>query len=220
MAQVFPILGAGVGICWRRYALFLAQVGFLVGDLRRKTGSYALQWRRSHSFFLTCTKNLLHLRQHILTPAPRAILVPSTPASKNHRHLHQHIPRPTAQVCPILGAGMPYSWRRWGFWWGTCAAKRAPTHYSGAGPAPFSSPAPKTISTCARKPTHLHHVVGKVKRSKKNSDCAKNRLHPRQEPSKSHQHLRRNSLRPFSASFLPFLFLPPLPDSHLSRRPQ
>ena len=47
---------------WRRYALFLAQVGFLVGDLRRKMGSYALQWRRSLPFFLTCAKKPLHLR--------------------------------------------------------------------------------------------------------------------------------------------------------------
>ena len=37
----------------RRYDLFLAQVGFLVGDLRRKTGSYALRWRRSPPIFLT-----------------------------------------------------------------------------------------------------------------------------------------------------------------------
>ena len=56
--------------------------------------------------------------------------------------------RPMAQVCPVLGAGMPHSWRRWGFWWGTCAAKWAPTHYTGAGPHPFSSPAPKHPYTC------------------------------------------------------------------------
>ena len=59
---------------WRRYARLLAQVWFLVGDLRRKTGFYALLWRRSSPFFLTCAKNhprtidtctniSLHLRQ-------------------------------------------------------------------------------------------------------------------------------------------------------------
>ena len=45
----------------RRYDLFLAQVGFLVGDLRRKMGSYALHWRRSPPFFLTCAKIPIHL---------------------------------------------------------------------------------------------------------------------------------------------------------------
>ena len=52
---------------WRRYAPFLAQVGFLVGDLRRKMGSYALHWRRSPPFFLTCANIPLHLRQNIGT---------------------------------------------------------------------------------------------------------------------------------------------------------
>ena len=59
------------------------------------------------------------------------------------------------QVGPILGAGIPHSWRRWVFWWGTCAAKRAPTHYSGAGPHPFSSPAPTYPYTCANIPLYL-----------------------------------------------------------------
>ena len=64
---------------WRRYTPFLAQVGFLVGDLRRKMGSYALHWRRSPPFFLTCANIPLHLRQkhrHLRpnthTPAPRS----------------------------------------------------------------------------------------------------------------------------------------------------
>ena len=56
----------------RRYDLFLAQVGFLVGDLRRKMGSYALRWRRSPPIFLTCAKNHRHLRQKAYTPAPRS----------------------------------------------------------------------------------------------------------------------------------------------------
>ena len=47
---------------WRRYALLLAQVRFWVGDLRRKTVSYVLQWRRSRPFFLTCANIPLHLR--------------------------------------------------------------------------------------------------------------------------------------------------------------
>ena len=105
-APTYPqAYGAGMPYSWRRYALFLAQVGFLVGDLRRKTGSYALQWCRSRPFFLTCAKNHQHLRQKAHTPAPRggkgekeqkkqrlcqepptpaprAIQEPSTPASK------------------------------------------------------------------------------------------------------------------------------------------
>ena len=38
----------------------------MVGDLRRKTGSYALHWRRSPPFFLTCA----NIPQHSPTPAP------------------------------------------------------------------------------------------------------------------------------------------------------
>ena len=38
-------------------------MGFLVGDLRRKMGSYALQWRKSRPFFLTCAQKSIHLRQ-------------------------------------------------------------------------------------------------------------------------------------------------------------
>ena len=68
MAQVYLVLGAGEHHSWRRWTPFLAQVGFLVGDLRRKTGSYALQWRRSRPFFLTCASILLHLRQKAKKP--------------------------------------------------------------------------------------------------------------------------------------------------------
>ena len=45
MVQVGPVPGAGGHLGtkgkgpWRRYTQFLAQVGFLVGDLRRKMGS-------------------------------------------------------------------------------------------------------------------------------------------------------------------------------------
>ena len=49
----------------RRYDLFLAQVGFLVGGLRRKMGSYALRWRRSPPIFLTCAKKPIHLRRAV-----------------------------------------------------------------------------------------------------------------------------------------------------------
>ena len=70
----------------RRYDLFLAQVGFLVGDLRRKMGSYALHWRRSSPFFLTCANIPLHLRQ-------------------KYRHLHRDPAAPapkTSAPAPIL----------------------------------------------------------------------------------------------------------------------
>ena len=67
-----PVRSMGFPNSWRRYALFLAQVGFLVGDLRRKMGSNALQWRRSPPIFLTCVKNHRHLRQKAYTPAPRS----------------------------------------------------------------------------------------------------------------------------------------------------
>ena len=72
LVQKCPFPGAGGPHSWRRYTTFLAQVGFLVGNLRRKTGSYALQWRRSPPFFLTCANIPLHLRQHTPIPAPRS----------------------------------------------------------------------------------------------------------------------------------------------------
>ena len=56
---------------------------------------------------------------------------------------------------PILGAGTPHSWRRWGFGWGTCATAGHRTTIRGAGPHPFSSPAPKHPYTCAKTPLHL-----------------------------------------------------------------
>ena len=81
---------------------------------------------------------------------------------------------PAAQVLPLSGAGAPHSWRRWVFWWGTCTAKRSPTRSSGAGPHPFSSPAPKTIGTCAnpfsRKPSGLQSI-----------DCQEILTEPRQD---------------------------------------
>ena len=62
-----------------------------------------------------------------------------------------------AQVRPMLGAGTCSSWRRCDFGVGTCAAKRAYTQSSGAGVAPFSTPAPPTPDTCSTRPRHLLH---------------------------------------------------------------
>ena len=56
MEQVCGFIGAGQHLFWRRWAAFLAQVGFLGWDLRRKSWFCALCWRRSSPFFLTCAK--------------------------------------------------------------------------------------------------------------------------------------------------------------------
>ena len=48
--------GAGGCSIWRRCRGMVAQVCFFPGDLRRKTGSYALQRRRSSPKSLTCAK--------------------------------------------------------------------------------------------------------------------------------------------------------------------
>ena len=58
-------------------------------------------------------------------------------------------------VFPQLGAGPRPHWRWWVFGRGTCTAKRAPTHSDGAGPHPFSPPAPKPPSACAKNRYHL-----------------------------------------------------------------
>ena len=50
---------------WRKWWIFLAQVCFLGGDLRRKSGSCALQWRMSYLFFHTCATNLGDLRHQL-----------------------------------------------------------------------------------------------------------------------------------------------------------
>ena len=60
-----------------------------------------------------------------------------------------------AQVLHPFGAGAASFWRRCGFWVGTCARKWTCTHCSGAGLAPFSTPAPFTPRTCATKAPHL-----------------------------------------------------------------
>ena len=48
----------------------MAQVWKKGWDLRRKTGPYALQWRRSPQKNHTCANNTRHLRQKGPTPAP------------------------------------------------------------------------------------------------------------------------------------------------------
>ena len=49
-----------------------------MGDLRRKTGSYALQWHRSRPFFLTCANITLHLRQKAKMPIHLCYVVGKT----------------------------------------------------------------------------------------------------------------------------------------------
>ena len=49
----------------------VAQVGFLGGDLRRKSWFCDLEWCRSPPFFLTCGNIPRHLRQKCQGPAPR-----------------------------------------------------------------------------------------------------------------------------------------------------
>ena len=59
------------------------------------------------------------------------------------------------QVCGFTSAGQHLFWRRWDFEGGTCAANRGSVHCAGAGPYPFSSPAPKRPYTCADIQHHL-----------------------------------------------------------------
>ena len=56
-----------------------------------------------------------------------------------------------AQVLSLYGAGEGSCWRRCGFSRGTCAAKRVSTRSIGAGPHPFSTPAPQIPHTCATR---------------------------------------------------------------------
>ena len=74
MEQVCGFIGAGQHVFWRRWTAFLAQVGFLGWDLRRKSWFCALCWRRSSPFFLTCAKTPIHLRQWLV----QLELVPSS----------------------------------------------------------------------------------------------------------------------------------------------
>ena len=54
----------------RRWDTVLAQVRFLVGDLRHESCAHAFPWRRSHLIFHTCASAPYHLRQHTPSPAP------------------------------------------------------------------------------------------------------------------------------------------------------
>ena len=53
-----------------RCRVSMAHVWFLHGDLLRKTGIHALQWRRFHPFFHICSDKCPHLHQQLYTPAP------------------------------------------------------------------------------------------------------------------------------------------------------
>ena len=62
-------------------------------------------------------------------------------------------------TCPQAnGAGRFTFWRRCDFWDGTCAAKRPCKRSSGAGPHPFSTPAPISPHTYANNQDHLHQI--------------------------------------------------------------
>ena len=57
-----------------------------------------------------------------------------------------------AQVPASRGAGVAYSWRRCGNRVGTCATPTRKRPIRGAGPQGKTTPAPKTVDTCARVP--------------------------------------------------------------------
>ena len=142
VAQVDIAFGAGENLDWRRWDAFLAQVRFLVGDLRRKSGVCGLLWRRSHLFFHTCTSIPHHLHQHTPSPAPAyppspAPAYPITCTSIPH-HLRQHALSPapaylvTCLSIPITCASTPFHLRQ-----------------------DTLSPAPGHPFTCASAPFHL-----------------------------------------------------------------
>ena len=65
----------------------------------------------------------------------------------------------------FTGAGGQHSWRRWFFGGETCAVNRGSVHCTGAGPHPFSSPAPKHPYTCSNGWYNLnwfHHLTNQV----------------------------------------------------------
>ena len=101
-------------------------------------------------------------------PETGPIATRARPMGRTMEHKPWHKWNPfLAQVCPLErrwkadGAGMPYSWRRCDFWWGTCAAKRSPARSSGAGPHPFSPPAPSSPNTCSANAGDLRHDTGR-----------------------------------------------------------
>ena len=60
-----------------------------------------------------------------------------------------------SSVLPCIGAGVGGYWRRCVFPLGTCSAKQASVRSNGAGPHPFSAPAPKDHETCTTQSLHL-----------------------------------------------------------------
>ena len=132
LAQVSAVIGAGDAHIWCRWVRLLAQVRFLGGGLRRKTVSYALQWRRSYPFFHTCASKGWDLRQYPKRPAPATLET----CTSNVGDLHQRRWRPAparalgsvacVRVCPgrapgaRRGAGEPLAgclgWNFAGVW--------------------------------------------------------------------------------------------------------
>ena len=60
-----------------------------------------------------------------------------------------------AQVVPVLGAGVACFGRRCAFTLWTCVTTARRMSFHGAGPHPFSTPAPTPPYTCASKALHL-----------------------------------------------------------------
>ena len=60
-----------------------------------------------------------------------------------------------SSVLPRIGAGVGVYRRRCVFPLGTCSAKQASVRSNGAGPHPFSAPAPKDHETCTIQGCHL-----------------------------------------------------------------
>ena len=153
VAQVDIAFGAGENLDWRRWDAFLAQVRFLVGDLRRKSGVCGLLWRRSHLFFHTCTSIPHHLHQHTPSPAPA---YPITCTSIPH-HLHQHTPSP-APARPLTCASIPCHLPQHTYHLCQHALSPAPGHPFTCARTPFHlrqrtfSPAPAHPPTCANMP--------------------------------------------------------------------
>ena len=106
------------------------------------------------AFSIYAPRGIRRLRApHSFTPAAMRLppgaargrppdLLPSAPASENFI---------LAQVVAPFGAGVGYWWSRCVFSLRTCAAKRAPMRYCGAGHRLKVLPAPKYCDTCANK---------------------------------------------------------------------
>lgn len=88
-------------------------------------------------------------------------MVPKGRKDPRGRHRDSDGPRPAesrpqrSSVLPRIGAGVGGYWRRCVFPLGTCSAKQASVRSNGAGPHPFSAPAPKDHETCTTQSLHL-----------------------------------------------------------------